>query len=126
MAWAVALAMPGMGAAGGETEKVNTTVKSIKYGYSDLVDVRIYSVRMKSPKNKCLDKRKVTVIEKIPGPDRIVGTDQSQDGNATVTEQPAPPFENGERFYARVAKRTVGDTVCRRTVSDVFPVQLND
>src|SRR5690242_9209783 len=100
----VALAIGSIAPAGAAAEPAKTKAK-LSLSYFPETLSRNFTVRVKSKKDSCKGGRSVSVFEKLDGEDNKIGSTTSNDGGlAFVEDSPAPPFESGETFYAKVAK----------------------
>src|SRR5688500_13514814 len=72
--------------------------------YLSDTDQRFYGAGISATKKRCVPDRKVSFFEKLPGDDRLIGKERSDEaGEAVVEESPAPPFGDGV-FYAKVKR----------------------
>ena len=84
-------------------------------------DSRNYDAFLKSKDDKCLDNRTVNFFEELDGADEKIGSDTSNEfGSAGVTDSPADPFAEGERFYAKV-KKSNGCKKGKSKVTEIGP-----
>ena len=95
---------------------VETEVATV-LAYLPDTDQRFYAAGLSATKHRCVPDRKVSFFEKLPGDDRLIGRERSDEaGEASVEESPAPPFGDSV-FYVKVKRREVGDLVCKRARS---------
>ena len=95
----------------------------VKLGLSYFPEVktRNYDAFLKSKDEGCLDNRTVTFFEELDGADEKIGSDTTNEfGSAGVSDSPAPPFAEGERFYAKV-KKSNGCKKGKSKVSEIGP-----
>ena len=84
----------------------------LELSYLSSVTHRRYEVTVTSDKQKCLNKRRVKVYRLVPGDDLLdMKFETGKDGVGFV-ETPGVNFQPGHAYYAKVAKRKLGDLTC--------------
>jgi len=119
----VLVALAGLGTASMADARatVETTAEFDSLSYEN--NSRIFDVDVSSEKSRCERQRVVKVFEKVNGGDNLMGRDNTGDSSsATITKRPAMKFKEGEKFYAVVKKREVGDTICKGTQSATITI----
>ena len=73
---------------------------------------RQYEVTVTSAKEKCLNKRKVSVYRLVPGDDLLEMKMETEKDGVGFADTLGSNFEPGTAYYAKVAKRKLGDLTC--------------
>ena len=115
----IAVAMGSLGIAEAKQGEDAKTKVKLALSYFPESQSRNYQAILKSKDDECLEGRDVTFFEELDGADEKIATEISNEfGSAFFTDSPAPAFEPGERFYAKV-KKSDG---CKKGKSKVFEV----
>ncbi|HYH61204.1 MAG TPA: hypothetical protein VD766_05010 [Solirubrobacterales bacterium] len=115
----IAVTVGSLGIAEAKQGDVAKTKVKLALSYFPESQSRNYQAILKSKDDACLEGRKVTFFEELDGKDEKLATGTSNEfGSAFFTDSPAPAFEEGDRFYAKV-KKSAG---CKKGKSKVFEV----
>jgi len=115
----VALAIGSLGMAEARQGGDEKTKVKLALSYFPESQSRNYQAILKSKDDACLEGRKVTFFEELDGKDeKLASATSNEFGSAFFTDSPAPAFEEGDRFYAKV-KKSAG---CKKGKSKVFEV----